>query len=63
VPCPEVRVRFTEHGWQFDVRYPVHGEQAARIDQRMLKAVRTAVADAEHFPVVDSGAPVLQAQA
>jgi small-conductance mechanosensitive channel len=62
-PCPEVHVRFVEHGWQFDVRYPVHAEQAARIDQRMLKAVRTAVADAEHFPVADSGAPALKAEA
>ena len=62
-PSPEVRVRFADHGWQFDVRYPVQAEQAARIDQRMLKAIRTAVADAEHFPVVDSGAPALKAEA
>lgn len=62
-PCPEVRVRFVEHGWQFDVRYPVHAEQAARIDQRMLKAVREAVTGAEQFPVADAGTPVLKAEA
>lgn len=62
-PCPEVRVRFAEHGWQFEVRYPVRAEQAARIDERMLKAIRSAVADAEHFPVADSGTPVLKAEA
>jgi small-conductance mechanosensitive channel len=62
-PCPEVRVRFAEHGWQFDVRYPVDRDDAARSDQRMLKAVRAAVDDAEHFPVADSGAPALKAEA
>jgi len=62
-PSPEVRVRFAEHGWQFDVRYPVDAEQAAHIDQRMLKAIRAAVADSEHFPVVDSGAPALKPEA
>ena len=62
-PRPEVRVRFAEQGWQFEVRYPIHADQAASIDQRMLKAVRAAVADAEHFPVADSGTPVLKAEA
>jgi len=63
VPSPEVRVHFAERGWQFDIRYPVDADQAARIDQRMLKAVRAAVAGDEHLPLAESGEPVLKVAA
>lgn len=60
VPTPEVRVRFADHGWHFDIRYPVQAEQAAHIDQRMLKAVRDALAGEPKLPVAESGEPALR---
>ncbi|MGH8258239.1 MAG: mechanosensitive ion channel family protein, partial [Steroidobacteraceae bacterium] len=60
-PRPEVRVRFAEQGWQFDVRYPVQADQAARIDQRMLKAVREALAGEPQLQLAASGEPALKA--
>lgn len=59
-PSPEIRVRFADHGWQFDIRYPVQPEQAARIDQRMLKAVRGALAGQQQLPLAQSGEPALR---
>ncbi|HUN73535.1 MAG TPA: mechanosensitive ion channel family protein [Steroidobacteraceae bacterium] len=60
MPRPEVRVGYAEQGLQFEVRYPVQGARAARIDQQMLKAVREMLAKEPKLPVVSSGEPTLK---
>jgi small-conductance mechanosensitive channel len=59
-PQPEVRVRLTENGLECSVRYPVELENAAVIDQQMLKALRDALEQDEQFKLVSSGAVVLK---
>jgi small-conductance mechanosensitive channel len=60
MPRPEVRVAFAEKGLEFEVRYPVQGERAVTIDQKMLHAVRDALEKAPKLPVVPSGEPTLK---
>jgi small-conductance mechanosensitive channel len=59
-PQPEVRVRLTENGLECSVRYPVELENAAVIDQQMLKALREALEHDSQFKLVSSGAVVLK---
>jgi small-conductance mechanosensitive channel len=59
-PQPEVRVRLTENGLECSVRYPVELENAAIIDQQMLKALRDALEQDSQFKLVSSGAVVLK---
>lgn len=60
-PRPEVRVRYAEQGWRFDVRYPVQAEHAARIDQQMLNAVRDLLSGEPKLALAASGEPALEA--
>ena len=59
-PQPEIRVRLTENGLECSVRYPVELENAALIDQRMLKALRDALEQDSQFKLVSTGAVVLK---
>ncbi len=59
-PQPEVRVRLTENGLECSVRYPVELENAAVIDQQMLKALRDALEHDQQFKLVSAGAVVLR---
>jgi small-conductance mechanosensitive channel len=59
-PQPEVRVRLTENGLECSVRYPVELENAAVIDQQMLKASRDALEQDSQFKLVSTGAVVLK---
>jgi small-conductance mechanosensitive channel len=59
-PQPEVRMRLTENGLECSVRYPVELENAAVIDQQMLKALRDALEHDSQFKLVASGAVVLK---
>jgi small-conductance mechanosensitive channel len=59
-PQPEIRVRLTENGLECAVRYPVELENAAVIDQQMLKALRDALEKDSQFKLVSSGAVVLK---
>jgi small-conductance mechanosensitive channel/TolA-binding protein len=59
-PQPEVRVRLTENGLECSVRYPVELENAAVIDQQMLKALRDALEQDAQFKLVSTGAVVLK---
>ena len=61
-PQPEVRVRLTENGLECSVRYPVELENAAVIDQRMLKALRDALEGDTQFKLVSTGAVVLKSE-
>jgi small-conductance mechanosensitive channel len=59
-PRPEVRVRLTENGLECSVRYPVMLENAAVVDQQMLKALRDALEQDSQFKLVSAGAVVLK---
>jgi small-conductance mechanosensitive channel len=59
-PRPEVRVRLTENGLECSVRYPVELENAAVVDQQMLKELRDALEQDAQFKLVSSGAVVLK---
>ena len=61
-PQPEVRVRLTENGLECSVRYPVELENAAVIDQRMLKALQGALEGDAQFKLVSSGAVMLKSE-
>jgi small-conductance mechanosensitive channel len=59
-PRPEIRVRLTENGLECSVRYPIMLENAAVIDQQMLKALRDALEHDSQFKLVGTGAVVLK---
>src|SRR5690348_973482 len=59
-PQPEVRLRLTENGLECSVRYPVELDNAAVIDQQMLKALRDALEHDSQFKLVATGAVVLR---
>lgn len=59
-PQPEVRVRLTENGLECSVRYPVELDNAAVIDQQMLKALRDALEHDSQFKLVSTGAVMLK---
>jgi small-conductance mechanosensitive channel len=59
-PQPEVRLRLTENGLECSVRYPVELDNAAVIDQQMLKSLRDALEHDSQFKLVATGAVVLR---
>ena len=59
-PKPEVRLRLTENGLECSVRYPVELDNAAAIDQQMLKTLRDALEHDAQFKLVATGAVVLR---
>lgn len=60
-PEPEVRMRLTDNGLECEVRYPVVSpEKSARIDQRMLAALRAALERDQQFQLVASGGVTLK---
>jgi small-conductance mechanosensitive channel len=59
-PNVEVQARFTTGGLEFSVRYPVHLEHSAAIDQQMIKALRAALDEDPALPIAASGAPTLK---
>jgi hypothetical protein len=59
-PRPELRLRLTENGLECAVRYPVELDNAAVIDQQMLKALRDALEQDQQFKLVATGAVVLK---
>jgi small-conductance mechanosensitive channel len=60
VPQPEVRVHLTEQGLECSVRYPVELENAAAIDQQMLKALREALEHDAQFQLATPAAVTLR---
>jgi small-conductance mechanosensitive channel len=59
-PQPELRLRLAENGLECAVRYPVELDNAAVIDQQMLKALRDALEQDSRFKLVATGAVVLK---
>jgi hypothetical protein len=60
-PKPESRLRFTDAGLQFTVRYPVEMQHALEMDDQILRALHDAVASEPKLNFAPSGAPKLQA--
>ena len=60
LPRPEVRVYFVVNGLQFDVRYPVQVDSAARIDQEMIKTLREALTKDPQLALAPAGEPTLK---
>lgn len=58
-PWPEVRARYTEPGFKFEVRYPVESEQAVMVDREMLEALKASLAMEPALPMAASGEPAL----
>jgi small-conductance mechanosensitive channel len=60
-PKPESRLRFTDAGLQFTVRYPVELQHALEMDDQILRALHDAVAGEPKLNFAPAGAPKLQA--
>ena len=60
-PKPESRLRFTDAGLQFTVRYPVEMQHALEMDDQILRALHDAVASEPKLNFAPAGAPKLQA--
>jgi small-conductance mechanosensitive channel len=60
-PKPESRLRFTDAGLQFTVRYPVEMQHALEMDDQILRALHDAVASEPKLNFAPSGSPKLQA--
>jgi small-conductance mechanosensitive channel len=60
-PKPESRLRFTDAGLQFTVRYPVEMQHALEMDDQILRSLHDAVAGEPKLNFAPSGAPKLQA--
>lgn len=58
-PKPEVRLRFTENALEVIVQYPVPFQDAARIDEQVMKALYDAIAHEPKLTLASSGAPQL----
>ena len=50
-PLPEVAAKFSAHGLEITVRYPVEPAQAALIDQHMARALRAALDEEPALPL------------
>ena len=59
VPGPHVQIHLADQGVDVLVRYPVEPKRANEMDNRMLTAVRDALAAAPSVPLAPSGAPAL----
>ena len=60
-PKPEVRLRFTENTLEVIVQYPAPFQDAARIDEQVMKALYDAIAHEPKLTLASSGAPQLAA--
>ncbi len=60
-PKPEGRLRFTDAGLQYTVRYPAEIQQAVEMDNEILRALHDAIAKEPKLNFVPSGTPQLQA--
>jgi small-conductance mechanosensitive channel len=58
-PHPEGRLRFTDAGLEFTVRYPAEMRSAATIDDRVIKALYEAIAKEPRLTLAPSGEPKL----
>jgi small-conductance mechanosensitive channel len=59
-PQPDVRVRWSESGVECGVRYPVEVENAASVDQQMLKALRDSLAKDPPLQLASTGGVALK---
>lgn len=59
-PKPDVQIKVTEDGLAMLVRYPVERSRATEMDNRIMTAIRDAVAKAPGIPLAAAGAPRLQ---
>jgi small-conductance mechanosensitive channel len=62
-PVPKGRLRFTESGLEYVVRYPVAIREAARIDDRMTRQLLDAIAQTPGLRLVAAGTPRIQTEA
>jgi small-conductance mechanosensitive channel len=60
-PKPESRLRFTDAGLQYTVRYPAEIQQAVEMDNQILRALHDAIAKEPKLNFAPSGTPKLQA--
>ena len=60
-PKPVGRLRFTNDGLEFLVRYPAEMPNASATDDRVIKALRDAIVDEPRLALAGSGAPRVQA--
>ena len=60
-PKPEVRLRFTENALEVIVQYPAPFQDAARIDEQVMKALYDAIAREPKLTLASAGAPQLAA--
>jgi small-conductance mechanosensitive channel len=58
-PKPECRLRFTDNALEVIVQYPAPFQDAARIDERVMKALYDAIAHEPKLTLASSGAPQL----
>jgi hypothetical protein len=59
-PRPETRVKFTDAGLEYSVRYPVEMKNSAETDERVLKALYEEVEKEPKLKLAPSGRPRLQ---
>ncbi|MCC6859726.1 MAG: mechanosensitive ion channel [Bryobacterales bacterium] len=59
-PRPEGRLRFTDAGLEFQVRYPAELHQASAIGDQVVKALGDAIAREPRLALAGSGAPKLR---
>jgi hypothetical protein len=62
-PQPASRLRFTNAGMEFTVRYPVEISRASAIDDQVIKALCDAIAREPQLALASAGAPKVQALA
>ncbi|MGH9557916.1 MAG: mechanosensitive ion channel domain-containing protein, partial [Bryobacteraceae bacterium] len=60
-PHPDTRLRLVEGGLRFTARYPAELKEAASIDERMIEAMRQAVAKDPKLMLAPSGEPKIEA--
>lgn len=60
-PKPESRLRFTDAGLQYTVRYPAEVQRAIEMDNDLLRALHDAVSNEPKLHFAPSGTPKLQA--
>jgi small-conductance mechanosensitive channel len=59
-PKPESRLRFTEAGLEYTVRYPAEIHQSAEMDGEILRALHEAVAEEAKLQFAQGGTPKVQ---
>ncbi|MGA2738547.1 MAG: mechanosensitive ion channel family protein [Bryobacteraceae bacterium] len=60
-PKPETRLRFTDAGLQYTVRYPAEIQQAVEIDNEILRALHDAISKEPKLSFAPSGTPKVEA--